>query len=68
MCNSERQQFIKELKRDIALNRKEIRRQRFYMMWASDKSPYLRRLEYCLEDIDELKSRLQIHEEVLSQG
>lgn len=68
MWNSERKQFIKELKRDIDLNRKEIRRQRFSMIWASDKNPYRRRLEHCLEDIEELQSRLQIHEEVLSQG
>ena len=68
MCTTERKQFIKELKRDIALKKKEIRKLRFSMKWAASKSPFERRIEYCLEDIEELQSRLQIHKEVLSHA
>ena len=68
MYTTERKQFIKELKRDIALKKKEIRKQRFSMKWASDKDPYIRRLEYCEEDVLELQSRLLIHLEVLSHA
>jgi len=68
MCNSERLQLIRGLKRDIAIKQRAIRRQRFLMIWKKDKSLYRKNIENYRDAIYLLQNRLYIHKELLKNA
>ncbi|GEM_PF-4540117 len=68
MSISERRKFIRALKRDIFIRKKELRSLRFQLFLKNDKAFYQHKIEFCLEEIEELQSRVFIHQEILQKA
>src|SRR5690554_2982459 len=65
---SKRRKIIRPMKRDIFNKKKELRSLRFQLFLKNDKAFYQHKIEFCLEEIEELQSRVFIHQEILQKA